>query len=527
MAFSDFPPTDVPGDQFWTRSQYLKYLKRYCQFFDLGEAISYNCSVTKVERQSSGWSVTVKGPQGTITKMYDAVAVCCGTHQVHKTINLPGLDTFSGTLTHSAQFKEPSQFDGRNVLVIGLGESGADVVREISNVSKSCHCLVRSAPTLVHRVMNGFAADVGTTRLLYHSRADTLFEWVVAFFMFLFVYIPLWLFGFIKKDQPGPVNAMGQATSLNFMDRDMPATPEAAQLMGQWYADCRASHLTKFATKNATFVPNVLNGKISMHIQEDYNKIRISEKNVNFGDGTSAAIDDIVFCVGYRDTWPFMEEKYQPKDGDVKNLFKHCFNPTAGHTLAYIGWARPTTGAIPGASELLSRYFAQLLSGNLSLPSDINQQIKFDKEKEEKDMWHSIGVRSLVSPCDFFDSVALLIGCYPKPCSWLYFRNPQLFLYRYSCTNIGATYRLTGPHAKFEQAKKWISSLGILFPAPLMAIFAVDHIKKQLGLKFNNVMLDTSNPQRGSQKDYYDFYAGFFSAIGNVEFLPYAPKKKK
>ena len=58
-------------------------------------------------------------------EVFDYVVVCSGLHNVPKIPHFDGLDGFSGTTLHSSEYKEPSLFKGKRVLVIGSGETGA------------------------------------------------------------------------------------------------------------------------------------------------------------------------------------------------------------------------------------------------------------------------------------------------------------------------------------------------------------------------------------------------------------------
>lgn len=223
--------------------------------------------------------------------------------------------------------------------------------------------------------------------------------------------------------------------------------------MLQWHREGNLSYLNKFATKNVSWIPAVVSGKCKVHL----GKIdHFTESGVVLKDGTTLALDAVVYCTGYVDRFPFIvDPALRPKDNDVRNLFRHAFSPEAGPTMCYIGFVRPTTGAIPACSELTSRLFAQIVSGNVRLPANLPQLIATEKAKEEAMFYNSLNVKTVVNPTDWMDSMAKLIGCYTHPLT--HWSNPITFLRWQVCASLPARYRLVGPGADPEKAWAWMN----------------------------------------------------------------------
>ena len=73
----------------------------------------------------------------TETKIYDAVLVCSGHHADKNMVSFPGMENYKGQVIHSHDYREPSAFQNKRVVVVGIGNSGADAVSELSrNCSK-------------------------------------------------------------------------------------------------------------------------------------------------------------------------------------------------------------------------------------------------------------------------------------------------------------------------------------------------------------------------------------------------------
>ena len=170
---------------------------------------------------------------------------------------------------------------------------------------------------------------------------------------------------------------------------------------------------------------------------------------------TTLSLDAILFATGYTVDFSFIEARYRPPRNDVRGLFKHAFHPDAGHSLCYIGFARPTTGAQPAVSEMTARYFARLVSGHCALPREgLSALIEEEAERESAAFHKSAGLRTLVNPLAYMDGLARLIGCWPNPLR--YASRPGLFMRLQTCTDLACRYRLVGPHAAPRMAEQWI-----------------------------------------------------------------------
>ena len=137
--FSDLRlPDSAPSHQ--PIADYVAYLEAYAAKFDLLPLVAFEHEVLRVERLASGGHrVTTRtvprgirvgnpraSPNGvTSSKVFDAVCVCSGLHEVPHRPILPG--DFSGELLHSSEYKEKSIFAAKRVLVVGTGETGMDL----------------------------------------------------------------------------------------------------------------------------------------------------------------------------------------------------------------------------------------------------------------------------------------------------------------------------------------------------------------------------------------------------------------
>lgn len=97
-------------------------------------------------------------------------------------LSSPGIEKFKGCYFHSREYKEPEQFRGKKVLVIGLGNSGSDIAVELSTTasqvrepipepisSSICHCLHQTSPRGLQPLQEGQVTPTSLSFQVYLS----------------------------------------------------------------------------------------------------------------------------------------------------------------------------------------------------------------------------------------------------------------------------------------------------------------------------------------------------------------------
>ena len=79
--------------------------------------------------------------------VYAACAVVIATGRNHTPYlpAWPGIDSFHGTLLHSSEYRNPKPYQGRTELVVGAGNSGAEIAAALALVGQR-GCGSRSVP---------------------------------------------------------------------------------------------------------------------------------------------------------------------------------------------------------------------------------------------------------------------------------------------------------------------------------------------------------------------------------------------
>ncbi|KAH6648794.1 flavin-binding monooxygenase-like-domain-containing protein [Truncatella angustata] len=165
-CFTDFPYTDDVSMHPPAKSIH-EYLESYAKHFGLLQHIRYSSQVTRVERddESRKWIVyTVNASQNGNTDssrhVFDRLVVATGILSARNVVKIPGVNQFDGEVLHSQEFKDAYRFSGKNVLVVGIGATGADTTSFLKKAgAANIYISHRGQTYLLPRVMDGKAFD--------------------------------------------------------------------------------------------------------------------------------------------------------------------------------------------------------------------------------------------------------------------------------------------------------------------------------------------------------------------------------
>ena len=424
MAFSDFMPYDEKV-RFWTRKEYKNYLNRYAIHFDIKKYIQFNCLVKNIKKLDKGFDITFeKEDQSFHTENFDNLAICSGQFQKANVPNINGIDTFPGKILHSSQYKNPQLsakiFRDKKVLCLGMGESAADVVTEISEIAKSTILSLRRHHVFIKKYRHSgnnskLASDVLQTRW-WHSLSAKVKTFYVR---------KLW--SNISKNPNIAKNAPIKLLSEHILK----ATDEPGSIV----------------TKNERIFEAVAKG-----MEIDIGGIKeISGSTVVFKSGRTEQIDSMLFCTGFKFDLPFLDSKYQIEN--IRDCYLQMFYPNLKDELALIGFIRPHQGGIPLMAELQARYYALILSGKRTLPNNLEELAQKDREKWENEYYETPHVFGLVNGARYNEKIAELIGCrFPMPSPIFSFNKFYVYWFHHIWP---CQFRIVGP-GKRESAKfKW------------------------------------------------------------------------
>ena len=154
--FSEFP-MGAGVAPFPHHHEMRDYFCAYADHFALRERIEFGTRVVRVSPEGEAWRVESECAGETRGRTFAGVLIASGTlHHPHRPA-LPGV--FAGRSMHSAEYKSPSVFAGKRVLVIGCGNSGADIAVDAVHRAASVDLSVRRGYWFVPKFVRGRPAD--------------------------------------------------------------------------------------------------------------------------------------------------------------------------------------------------------------------------------------------------------------------------------------------------------------------------------------------------------------------------------
>jgi putative flavoprotein involved in K+ transport len=138
-----------------SRDAFVEYLERYADHHAIEPRFA--TSVDRVDRRDGGWRLaTSRGPLDA-----EAVVVATGFTNVPWLPAWPGAETFTGELVHSSEYRNGEPYRGGDVLVVGSGNSGAEIATELAETGAArVRVAVRTPPNIVRRDTMGLPSQV-------------------------------------------------------------------------------------------------------------------------------------------------------------------------------------------------------------------------------------------------------------------------------------------------------------------------------------------------------------------------------
>ncbi|TMP24607.1 hypothetical protein CWB99_21580 [Pseudoalteromonas rubra] len=468
-TYSDFN-SKKGAPYYFTHQEYHQYLSDYCDNFALRESIKLSTKVEHIVQLEDGkWQVTTKLlPEGdSKTQIFDAVAICTGVHKKAMIPEFKGKEQFKGQIVHSSSYKNAQPYKDKKVVVIGVGESGADVVKEISDVAQSCQLSLRRGAYVFPRLVDGYPNDYLTSRLYYSmpswiDRVVNPREYVKKqrklgdklFFPVRILMLPLAVVNTLYSELTTGFKGLRSLFAKKEKTAEEIKQEKIQDVINELSIKSGGGVAEQFSTKSDRFIHSIVDGDCELKpgIESLY------ENGVVYKDGTQFEADTIMCCTGYQNDFSFLDMDI----GESKDLYMNCFHPKVGQSLCFIGAVRPGAGSIPPIAEMQSRWFAKICTGELSLPSndEIARQIEMDAQSHEK-VFSNVTVRLpyLVDYTSYMDKLSEKVGCKPKLRDLI--GNP-VALYKFYCGNFSSSqYRLSGTDSKKDIALKEIREIEV------------------------------------------------------------------
>ncbi|GGS64593.1 monooxygenase [Streptomyces violaceus] len=140
-----------------SRDNVVRYLEKYAEHHRL--EIVTGVEVSRIERapDGTGWLMHATGGRELTGS---AVVVATGYNHTPRLPDWPGRDTFTGEFLHAAAYRNGAPYAGRDVLVVGIGNTGAEIAVDLVESGASrVRLAVRTVPHIMRRSTAGWAAQ--------------------------------------------------------------------------------------------------------------------------------------------------------------------------------------------------------------------------------------------------------------------------------------------------------------------------------------------------------------------------------
>jgi putative flavoprotein involved in K+ transport len=157
--------SNLPGYRFsrrhgrWvSRDGVIGYLERYTRHHDLH--VRTGVEVRRIDREPAGDGWLLDTSEGAIHARF--VVVATGYNHTPVLPDWPGRDGFAGELIHGQDYRNAEPYRGRDVLVVGSGNTGAEIAVDlVEGGAARVRMAIRTPPHVLLRESNGMPGQVG------------------------------------------------------------------------------------------------------------------------------------------------------------------------------------------------------------------------------------------------------------------------------------------------------------------------------------------------------------------------------
>ncbi|HEX6581357.1 MAG TPA: NAD(P)-binding domain-containing protein [Actinomycetota bacterium] len=315
MEYPSFPMPTVYGD-FPHHSDMAAYLEAYGESFGHRRFIRFRSTVERLEPVPDGtWRVLLD--DGSVHR-FRAAVVATGLHWCPKRPEHPG--RFFGAVSHSHDYRVPEPFARSRVLVVGGGQSAAEIAVEVSLVATRTYLSVRRGYHVLPRRIGGSPYDASDIPP--------------------FNRMPWWLMNLLY--------ARDVAREVGPIPREWPTPPRRL--------------LEGIPIISTDLLPAIRRGDVLLKPAVE----RLAGDRVRFADGSEEPFDRIIYATGYRISLPFVCPSLVAPRGREFPLYRRIV-PLGLRGLLFAGFVDVPGGLLPVVEDQ-AEWIAALLTGHLRIP---------------------------------------------------------------------------------------------------------------------------------------------------------------
>ncbi|MFE2380615.1 flavin-containing monooxygenase [Streptomyces misionensis] len=139
------------------RDDVVRYLEKYAEHHEL--EIVTGVTVHRIERtgDGTGWLLRASGGRELTGA---AVVVATGYNHTPRIPDWPGRETYEGEFLHAGAYRNAKPYAGRDVLIVGVGNTGAEIAVDlVEGGAARVRLAVRTVPHIVRRSTLGWPAQ--------------------------------------------------------------------------------------------------------------------------------------------------------------------------------------------------------------------------------------------------------------------------------------------------------------------------------------------------------------------------------
>ncbi|XP_078046172.1 uncharacterized protein LOC144474783 isoform X1 [Augochlora pura] len=174
----------------------------------------------------------------------------------------------------------------------------------------------------------------------------------------------------------------GQIHSHQYRLPELYARKTVCILGASWSGIDIAMEVAQYAEKVylSHNLPESVDSNVLKNVEEKPGVQSIQGKKFTFSDGSTAEVDNFIYCTGYKFTYPFMSAKVEMRtdDNHVEPIYKH---------LVHMDYQNLFVMGLPGIVipfpmfHLQAQYILAILEGHIRLPSPEQMRVEYEAEK--------------------------------------------------------------------------------------------------------------------------------------------------
>lgn len=290
-------PTYVP------RLQVVEYLERYAEHFNIKPL--FNQKVVRIQRISPDGTWQVATETDTFTA--GRVIVATGYNRIPNIPELPGQRNFRGIIWHSHEYRNGAPFRDENVLVVGMGNTGAELALDLLENGANPFISVRRPINIVRR--DTFGKPAQPTAIFLSKFPNWFYDFMA---------------GLSQKLSVGDVSAYGLGK---------PDHPPSYDTRRGKIPVIDVGTLDQIKAGNVTVVPAIQ---------------QVNARTVTFSDGRELPFDAIILATGFQPGLaPVLGDDLSAQILNERGFPKKLwFNDSALRGLYFLGFSVPITGVL-------------------------------------------------------------------------------------------------------------------------------------------------------------------------------------